>query len=299
MGARPGVAAGAAWTELEGGIWVRQSRAYWMNSVVLLDAEHTVIVDPGVLPSELDDLAAVVRAQGPQTVTLFFTHAHWDHVLGRPWWPDAPTLAHDRFAAEVKRERERIAGEARRLAEAHGEHWTRGFVPFVPDTAVSGLCFLPLGPWRLVLRDAFGHSGTQLSAHLTDQRVLIAADMLSDIEPPLLDGPCAVYRQTLETLLPLAEHDAIATLVPGHGAVARGREAVLARIRGDLAYLQALEDGVRAARDRGEPLEAAQESLAAMDYTGRGSAVYPMDAFHLENVAFAYRGLAAPRRGNS
>ena len=147
-----------------------------------------------------------------------------------------------------------------------------------------------------MLRDAFGHSGTQLSVHLTDSRVLIAADMLSDIEPPLLDGPCAVYRETLETLLPLAEHDAIETLVPGHGAIARGGEAVVARIRGDLDYLQALEDGVRAARDRGQSLESAQEALQAMDYTGRGSTVYPTDGFHLENVAFAYRGLDAPRR---
>src|SRR5439155_6465273 len=150
----------------------------------------------------------------------------WDHVLGRAWWPDARTLAHDRFAAEVSAERERIADEAQKLAAGHGERWSKRFAPFVPDTAVSGLKFLPLGPWRLVLRDAFGHSGTQLSAHLTDARLLIAADMLSDIEPPLLDGPCAVYRQTLETLLPLAEHDAIPTLVPGHGAVARGPGAV-------------------------------------------------------------------------
>lgn len=286
----------AAWTDLGDGIRIRQSRAYWMNSVLLLDPEHTVIVDPGVLPSELDDLASIVGTAAPEAVTLFFTHAHWDHVLGRSWWPQAQTVAHDRLAAEVKREGQAIAREAESLAATHGERWAHAFAPFRPDLAVSGLRFLPLGSWRLVFRDAPGHSGSQLTCHLTDQRLLIAADMLSDLEPPILEGPVALYRETLEALMPLAEHDAIETLVPGHGAVAHGREAVLARLRRDLAYLQSLEDGVSALLARGQSLDAARETLAAMDYTGRRSATYPTEAFHLENIAFAYRGLTVSRR---
>ncbi len=286
---------GATWTDLGEGILVRQSRAFWMNSVVLLDPEHTVIVDPGVLPSELDDLARVVREAAPEALTLFFTHGHWDHVLGRPWWPRAGTLAHDRLAAEVKRDREKIAREAITLAAEHGERWARPFAPFQPDVAVSGLRFMPLGPWRLVFRDAPGHSDSQLSCHLTDQRLLIAADMLSDIEPPILDGPVAPYRATLETLLPLAEHDAIETLVPGHGAIALGREAVLARIERDLEYLRTLEDGVNAAIGSGRSLEGARETLAVMDYTGRRSDLYPTDHFHLKNIEHAYRGATVSR----
>ena len=287
---------GAAWSDLGDGIRVRQSRAFWMNSVALLDREHTLIVDPGVLPTELDDLAGVVGAAAPEAITLFFTHAHWDHVLGRPWWPRARTVAHDRFATEVNRERQAIVGEAEALAAEHGEHWAQAFAPFRPDLAISGLHFLPLGRWRLVFRDAPGHSRSQLTCHLTDHRVLIAADMLSDLEPPILDGPCGPYRETLEALLPLAEHDAIEVVVPGHGAVARGREAVLARLRCDLDYLRALEAGVSAAHARGHSLDAARETLAPMDYTGRGSATYPTEAFHLENIEFAYRGLIASRR---
>ena len=289
-------AGGAAWTDLGDGIRVRQSRAFWMNSVVLLDREHTVIVDPGVLPAELDDLARVVGEAAPEAITLFFTHAHWDHVLGRPWWPDARTVAHDRFAAEVKRERDAIAREAAVLAAKHGERWERAFVPFGPDLAVSGLHFMRLDPWQLVFRDAPGHSGSQLTCHLTDRRLLIAADMLSDLEPPILDGPVAPYRETLEALLLLAEHDTIETVVPGHGAIARGRDAVLARFRRDLDYLRALEDGVSAALARGQSLDTARETLAAMDYTGHRSTTHPTEAFHLENIAFAYRGLTVSRR---
>lgn len=290
------MSAGSAWTDLGDGIRVRQSRAFQMNSVVLLDPEHTIIVDPGVLPSELDDIARLTSEPAPDALTLFFTHGHWDHVLGRPWWPKARTLAHDRMAAEVKRDREKIIREADAIAAEHGERWARPFVPFVPDTAVSGQRFLPLGPWRLVLRDAFGHSDSQLSCHIPDRGVLIAADMLSDIEPPLLNGPCSAYRKTLEVLMDLAENGAIETIIPGHGSVARGETACIERLLMDVMYLAGLEVGVNVAFDRGDSLEAAQETLAAMDYTGRRSTTYPTETFHLENIAFAYRGVAAERR---
>jgi len=109
------------WTDLGGGVLVRQSRVFWMNSALLLDREHAVLVDPGVLPSELDDLAAAVRAAAPRAVTLVFTHAHWDHVLGRPWWPGAATVGHGELAAELRREAGAILEAARRHA-GPGEH---------------------------------------------------------------------------------------------------------------------------------------------------------------------------------
>lgn len=284
-----------AWTDLGDGVRVRQSVAFQMNSVLLLDPEHTVVVDPGVLPSELDDLARVVDETEPVAVTLFFTHAHWDHVLGRPWWPGARTLAHDRFAQEARADRDAILREAEALAIKHGERWGRGFTAFKPDVSVSGLRFMRLDPWRLVLRDAPGHSASQLTCHLTDIGLLIAADMLSDIEPPILEGPCTPYRETLEALRVLAEHGAIETLIPGHGSVAEGREAVLARFRTDLDYLAALEQGVREAVGGGQTLDTTQKTLAAMDYTGRRSATYPTETLHRENIRFAYQSVAQPR----
>ena len=280
-----------AWTRLEGGIHVRQSAAFRMNSVVLLHPEQIVIVDPGVLPSELDDLARVVADAGDAPVTLLFTHAHWDHVLGRPWWPTAQTLAHDRFATEVRNDAARILDEIRKLAAKHGESWERGFTPFRPDQAVSGLRFLKLGPWRLVIRDAPGHSLSQVSIHLPDHGTLIAADMLSDIEPPLLDGFCGPYIETLSALRPLAEGGAITTLIPGHGAIARGRDDVLERLRGDLEYLERLEAGVRRAREEGLSVDAARERLTSLPYPSRGANDQGL-AEHLENVDFAYLGTA-------
>ncbi|HEY3216556.1 MAG TPA: MBL fold metallo-hydrolase [Candidatus Eisenbacteria bacterium] len=284
------------WSDLGGGVQVRQSVAFGMNSTLLLHPEHAVVVDPGVLPSELDDLARAVREADPARVTLFFTHAHWDHVLGRPWWPDAETLAHDHFTSSVRAQRDHVLDQARKQAEAHGEAWNQGFEAFRLDHAVSGLHLLKLGPWRLVLRDAPGHHDTQLTAHLPEQRLLIAADMLSDREPPLLARPCSVYRRTLQELWPLAEHGAIDTLVPGHGSVARGRDEVVARLRRDLAYLERLEAAVRAALREGLSLEQTEERLGAPDGPLRRAEPGTSDD-HANNVAEEYRAAAAsPRR---
>jgi glyoxylase-like metal-dependent hydrolase (beta-lactamase superfamily II) len=265
--------ASSAWTDLGGVIRVRQSVAYAMNSVLLLDPEHAIVVDPGVLPSELDDLKRAVDESRPAQVTLFLTHAHWDHVLGRPWWPKARIVAHDRFATEARRGRERTLGEAVRIAAEHGE-------------TVSGMRFAKLGPWRVVWRDAPGHCDSQLTLHLPESRTLLAADMLSDIEIPWLNRPPAVYRATLEAFVPLAEHDAIETLIPGHGSVARGAAAVRARLRRDLDYLDALEAGVREARGRGLTLEQAQAKMGGMklDVSDLGF----MAPVHLENVKLAF-----------
>jgi len=285
--------ASAAWIHLDGDLHVRTSAAFQMNSVLLLHQEHAVLVDAGILPTELDDLARVVRHANPSSLTLVFTHAHWDHVLGRPWWPTAETLAHDHFALEVRRDAARILDEIRALAARHGETWERGFTPFRPDHAVSGLRFLKLGPWRMVLRDAPGHSKSQLTVHLPDHGTLLAADMLSDIEPPLLDGPCGPYLETLRVLVPLAEGGAITTLVPGHGSIARGQEEVLRRLRTDVDYLQRLEAGVVDAAARGLSLEAARESLAGLSHPSRGANDRGLEE-HLENVEFAYRGRVKP-----
>ena len=281
-----------AWTELSSVIRVRQSRAFRMNTTVMLDPEHAVLVDPGVLPSELDELAATVARERVAHVTLCFTHADWDHVLGRPWWPEAGTLAHDTFAAEVARRAREIEAEAVELADAHGERWARPFQPFTPETAVAGQRFLKLGPWRLVVRDAPGHSDSQISLHFPESRLLLCGDMLSDIEMPTLNSPSRVYRQTLESLRPLVEGGAIETLVPGHGSLARGVQAVGSRLQADLDYLSALERGVEAAVHAGLSLEATQERLAAMDYSGKRSTEYPTEPLHRQNVALTFRDAA-------
>lgn len=285
-----------AWTDLGGGVRVRQSQAFMMNSSVLLDGEHTLVIDPGVLEAEIGELAAATEEAASAEVTLFLTHAHWDHVLGAAWWPGAASIAHDRFAAELKAGETHTLAEAQRVAAEFDAAWTRGFKAFKPRHAVSGLHYTTRGPWHLVFRDAPGHSDSQLSLHLPDRKLLFAADMLSDVEIPILNREPAAYRKTLEPLLQLAASGAIETLVPGHGSIARDRDEVLRRVREDLEYLDTLMRLATAEVRAGRDLEATQVALESMDYRGKHDGPFPMTDVHRENVTFAWHAAKMPKR---
>ncbi|MDD9205450.1 MBL fold metallo-hydrolase, partial [Georgenia sp. 10Sc9-8] len=100
------------------------------------------------------------------------------------------------------------------------------------------------GPEALVLEHR-AHAPGHAALWLPDPRVLVAGDMLSDTEVPLLDltaaDPLADYRAGLNVLAPFVARAAV--LVPGHGHVAQG-PAVRRRLTADLAYLDALTRGV-------------------------------------------------------
>lgn len=94
------------------------------------------------------------------------------------------------------------------------------------------------------------------SALLIDSRgVLVAGDMLSDVEIPLLDldstDPHSDYLRALELLGDTTSGAAV--VVPGHGAVARGHQ-IRDRIEADRAYVQALRDGREPDNPRVGPL---------------------------------------------
>lgn len=288
----------ASWTDLEGGVRVRQSRLYRMNSVVLAEGGQAAIVDPGILPSEVADIARAVASAGARQVALVFTHGDWDHVLGRSAWPEAAIIGHSALADDVEGHLDSIRAEASRVAAEAGERWDRAFEAFRPDVAVSGLHQDRLGARRAVYRDAPGHSPSMMSLHLPERRLLIAGDMLSDIETPILTQPLALYRRTLGGLLPLAQGGAIELLIPGHGAIARSSAEALERVRRDLRYLDDLEGGVRAAVRAGLSLEHTVASVAAMDLSAwRPDPVVALAELHRGNVRQVYEELTDRRTG--
>jgi glyoxylase-like metal-dependent hydrolase (beta-lactamase superfamily II) len=221
--------------EVATGVLVATSRIDALNSVVVVGRDGGVLlIDPGWEQDELDAVAAELGRLQLTPVAGFSTHAHHDHVLWHPAWGDAPRWASSDTV--------RIAGAHRHeLVEALGTGFRADTLELVARlTAIPGQTL----PWAgaqatVIVHDA--HAIGHAALWFGELGVLVAGDMLSDVELPLLgEGRSALaeYQAGLDELAPYAQ---IATLViPGHGTP--GLDAA-ARLAADRRYLDALARG--------------------------------------------------------
>lgn len=169
--------------EIGPGIFSATSRRDSLNSVVVAAGEsepEVLLIDPGWEPDELDALAQSLAERGLVPVAGLSTHAHYDHLLWHPRFGDVP-----RWASTA----------TTRLAIEHGAELLLDLGPKYPAEVIGsfGLQRAIAGstlPWswreiELVVHD--GHAAGHTAAWIPDCRVLIAGDMLSDLEIPLLD----------------------------------------------------------------------------------------------------------------
>lgn len=227
------------------GVWVATARIWSTTSTVVVDeAGDALVVDPALTVAEIDALATEIHRRGWRVTGGFTTHPHWDHALWAASLGGAPRWATARAAAELRRRAEHSRAEAERHAPGH-------------DLAcLAAVAALPDGATALPGREAAVIEHTAHApghAALVVGDVLVAGDMLSDTEVPLLDeeaaDPLGDYRRALDLLeRAVAVHD-VRVLVPGHGGPATGAGAVAGRFAADRAYLDALEARAAVAAD--------------------------------------------------
>ena len=224
-------------TEITHGVLVGTSSfAETISTVVVGPGGGCLLIDPGVTVAELARLAAEVRELGLRPVAAWSTHPHWDHVLWSRELGSTPRYATPAAVAVTEAERAELAREAQRSAPGHDFSLLGRLMPL--DSATI--------PWdgpaaQLIVHD--GHAPGHGAVFLPGPGVLVAGDMCSDVEIPLLDlaasEPLADYRAGLERL---AMVRGVRHVVPGHGHVGDADE-VRARLAADAAYLDALALG--------------------------------------------------------
>lgn len=215
-------------------VWVSTSATWSTTStLVVADDGACLLVDPALTPAELAGIAHEIAARGWRVTGAFSSHPHWDHVLWSAELPDVPRWATREAAAWTATNLEVLGGQAQADLPAYRWQVIGGTSPLPADDGA-----LPWPGPRAVVVPTPGHAIGHASLFLPDDGVLLAGDMLSDIEVPLLDtgtpDPISDYRASLHRLRAVVARCDV--VVPGHGAPADRGEAER-RLQADLDYL--------------------------------------------------------------
>lgn len=207
--------------EVAPGVLVATSRVMQTTSTVVVASGRALVIDPAWMPDELDALADALDDRGLTVVEGFSTHAHHDHLLWHPGFGDVPRWASARTVELARDEREA-------LVSALGADFPAELLELMGRVDAGSPGF----GVELVVHD--GHAPGHTAVWLPESRVLVAGDMLSDVELPLPFDPDDVpsYERALEILEPYAR--AARVVIPGHGSV--GSDA-FARWDADRRYL--------------------------------------------------------------
>jgi hydroxyacylglutathione hydrolase len=225
--------------EITPGVFVATAERYMTTStVVAADDGGCLVIDPAMTAADVAGLAADLADGGLRPRVGFATHPHWDHMLWSPDLGDVP-----RYAAPAA---VRLAGQNRDEIVSY----VRDSVPGHDLELLGRLVPLPAGsdriPWdgpaaQVIVHD--GHAPGHAAVFIPHVGVLLAGDMLSDIEIPLLDlladDPLGDYRTGLDRL---AAVPGVRWLVPGHGHIADAGE-FRHRLDTDYRYLDLLVAG--------------------------------------------------------
>jgi hypothetical protein len=236
--------------EVAPGVHVATSRVWESNTVVVgpeAGGDDVLVVDPGVTAAELAGLAAAVAARGWRVAAGVSTHPHWDHVLWHRDLGTAPRFAAPAAVVALAADRRRAWRDAAEVDPGLDREVFGRLTPL--PTGTRALPAPAPGGCAVVVHDA--HAPGHLA--LVVRGVLLAGDMLSPREVPLLDvghdgearpappDPVGDYRAALDRLASAAAGHDVEVLVPGHGPVVRGAAAIAALVAADRAYLDALE----------------------------------------------------------
>ena len=197
--------------EVAPGVHVMTSRRYVTTSTAVIAGGEALVVDPCWDADELAGVAEFLSAAGARCAAGLATHLHYDHVL---WHPDlgvAPRWASGWAAGQWASDRASLV---------------QPLIGDIPDDLVELAGHetpIPAGglPWRgreIALHAHDAHARGHLAVEITDAGVLLAGDMLSDVELPYPDADepdLTSYLVGLDRLAEVVRRSRV--LVPGHG----------------------------------------------------------------------------------
>ena len=265
------------------------------NSVVIVNDEDVLIVDPGITPAAATAFIADVKTLTDKPIKYVVdTHYHYDHAFGNQvFGPDVTLIGHDatrrRLMGPVMTERtyltngrdaiaNRFSVLRRQISEAkdpqqravlerqlaiHQQYADEQakLRPTPPNTTLSREMTLYRGNREIQIRFlGRAHTDGDIVVFLPKERMIATGDMITSALSYTGDAFVEEWPATLEQVMAL-EFD---TVLPGHGSVFKGKD----HIRNLQAYWRDFYQQATALRKQGVPPEEAAKRIDLTKHVG-------------------------------
>jgi glyoxylase-like metal-dependent hydrolase (beta-lactamase superfamily II) len=252
-------------------------------ATVILTEEGAVVIDTLPFPEETVQVRSFALERCPQGIRyLINTHYHADHVYGSFLFPEAELIAH-RICRQILM---KVGEES--LAQARAQTPALSSVELcIPQLVFETDLLLRLGEKTIHLMFAPGHTPDGLVAHIREDKVLVASDVLTPV-PLLAQGDAASLTKSLKSLKSLN----LENVIQGHGGVLL-RGEIEETIDANIQYLRTIEKKVRAIVKKGQP----RSQLAKITIESCGKSRIPLGGLvqrlHLANLDYLYSEMMA------
>ena len=249
-----------------------------VSATIVVTPEGCVLNDTLPFPQETKQIREFAERRCRRGIRYVInTHHHADHVYGSYLFPEAEIVSH-RMCREILL---KVGQES--LARAKAQTLELAPVELrVPQLVFETEMLLRLGEKTIHLIHAPGHSPDGLIAHVREDKVLAASDMVTPV-PLVVRGNSEEMIESLRLIKSLN----LENIVQGHGGVLL-RGEVDETIDSSIGYLTAVEKSVRAVVDRGQPRSALKE----IDIEACGKSRIPLGGLvqrlHQANLDYLY-----------
>jgi len=257
-----------------------------VSATVVITPEGAVIVDTLPFPQETRQVREFALDRCPAGIRyVILTHHHADHIYGSYLFPEAELISH-RLTRETL-----LKVGAESLAQAKAQ--TPALAPVelrIPQLVFETDLILRLGEKTIHLMHAPGHAPDSIMAHLREDKVLVASDVVTPV-PLIVRGNPEELARSLRQIKALN----LENVVQGHGGVLL-RGEIDETVDGSIAYLRCIDRKVRTLVERGQP----RSALAEIDIEACGKSRIPLGGLvqrlHLANLDYLYNEIRREQR---
>jgi cyclase len=243
--------------ELAPGAYAVENRWVAGKAGIVWGSRRALAIDACGYPDEGQAMVAFLRERGWEPTWLALTHGHGDHILGGEAFLGAEVFAHRATPDVIRRQ---VPGWAERWGQTQSEVAAK--LPWPTITFAQELC-LDLGDRHVRLLHAPGHSEDGVCVYVEEDCLLYGGDtVVTGIVPAIGDGDSRMLEATLNDVSQLD----IEILVPGHGPVMRGMQAIRQCLRDWATYLSDVRAAAREGLIRGDEPAALIESIGFEAY---------------------------------